>query len=149
VLAGCASGSSNSSNGAAASAGTSSGSSGTSADSDQVASRPVQNYLDAMKTKDVAKGKEQMCPALQAGFLSNATKASGDFADTFTVSGASITRVQPGDIDRKVATSLTLKAKATAKTKPAALEFTVHKMNGGWCISMEALGPTPTPTHSA
>jgi hypothetical protein len=143
VIAGCAGGSSNSSNpsgGGSASASTS------SADSDQVASKPVQNYLDAMKTKDVAKAKDQLCPALQAGFESNATKASGDFANTFTVTNATVTTVQPGSIDRTVTAAVTAKPKATNKPVPLSVEFTVHKADGGWCISKEALAPTPTPS---
>ncbi|MFG1950946.1 hypothetical protein [Micromonospora sp. NPDC048830] len=107
----------------------------------------VQAYLDAMIAKDVAAGRSQLCAPLQEAFDAAATGPNGDFADHFTVSGATITDVRPGQRGQEVSTSITVTAGSREATRP--LLFTVTRSGADWCVSAEAPGGhTPTPEPS-
>ncbi|MCI4061829.1 hypothetical protein MRQ36_04300 [Micromonospora sp. R77] len=107
----------------------------------------VQAYLDAMTAKDVAAGRSQLCAPLQTAFDANATGPNGDFADHFTVRGATITDVRSGARGQEVSTSVTVAVGARQTAR--ALLFTVTRSGADWCIAGEAPGgSTPTPTAS-
>jgi hypothetical protein len=102
----------------------------------------VQAYLDAMKAKDVAAGRTQLCTPMQAAFDQAATGPNGDFASHFKVSDASITDVRANDGTQEVSTSVTVSA--SGRTAPTNLLFTVAKSGGEWCIAKEAAGTNAT-----
>jgi hypothetical protein len=106
---------------------------------DAAAQGTVQNYLDAMKAKDVAKGRAQMCPAGQADFDKAATTPNGDFADTFTVNAVKVDKVERSGDDRKVTATLTATTKSTKQKKSVSVKFTLQSSGGSWCISGEEL----------
>jgi hypothetical protein len=107
-------------------------------DADTQARTTVQNYLDAMKTKDVAKGKAQMCPALRDTFDQVATGPNGDFAKHFVLKSAKVDKVEKAGENRKVTASLSLQANS-GETKDATVVYTAQTSGGGWCISNEAV----------
>lgn len=105
----------------------------------------VEAYLDAMKAKRTADGREQLCAPLQEAFDQGATGPNGDFAKHFSVSSATITDVRANGADQDVSTSITVKAdgKATAMK----VLFTVARADGQWCIAKEGIGGhTPIPS---
>ncbi len=106
---------------------------------DAAAQGTVQNYLDAMKAKDVAKGRAQMCPAGQADFDKAATTPNGDFADTFTVNTVKVDKVERSGDDRKVTATLTATTKSTKQKKSVSVKFTLQSAGSAWCISGEEL----------
>lgn len=107
----------------------------------------VQNYLDAMETQDLTKGKEQMCPALHEQFEKKATGEDGDFSSKLTVKDASVTKVEPkGDEGHRVTTTMVVQVKAAgANPVKADLAFDVHKLGDLWCIYNEEIVGKPTP----
>lgn len=114
---------------------------------DDRAKQTVQLYLDAMKTKDVAKGKQQFCPAMHQKFDETATSEDGDFNQDFTLEQGSITKVEPAsNEERKVSTSLVVKSKK-AGTNPVKAEivYSVHELGDIWCIFNEEIVGTPVP----
>ncbi|EEP70922.1 hypothetical protein MCAG_01249 [Micromonospora sp. ATCC 39149] len=105
----------------------------------------VQAYLDAMIAKDVAAGRSQLCAPAQEGFDAAATGPNGDFADHFTVSGATITDVRAGASGQEVSTEITVTAGSRKATRP--LLFTVTRSGADWCVASEAPGGhTPEPS---
>ena len=107
----------------------------------------VQNYLDAMKARDEAKGKEQFCPSLHEQFDKTASGEEGDFSPKLIVKDQSITDVQPqGDDGHRVTTTMVVQAKASG-TNPvkANIAFDVHKLGDLWCIYNEEIVGKPTP----
>jgi hypothetical protein len=107
----------------------------------------VQNYLDAMKAKDPAKGKEQMCPSLHEQFDKTATGEEGDFSSRLTVKEQSISNVQPkGEDGHRVTTTMVVQAKVSgANPVKADIAFDVHKLGDLWCIYNEEIVGKPTP----
>lgn len=113
----------------------------------------VQSYLDAMKAKDVAQGRSQLCAVLQEAFEAAATGPNGDFAKHFTVPAAVITDVRASGDRQEVGASITVDA--NGKNSPVNMIFTVARADGGWCIAGEAqaaadampggAAPTPSP----
>ncbi|MEQ4305911.1 hypothetical protein ABNF97_31765 [Plantactinospora sp. B6F1] len=107
----------------------------------------VQAYLDAMKAKSVADGREQLCEPLRESFDQAATGPNGDFAKHFSVSAAKITDVRANGADQDVSTSITVKV--GGKTSATKVLFTVARADGQWCIAKEAIGGhTPAPSGS-
>ncbi|MDG4814527.1 hypothetical protein O7628_03255 [Micromonospora sp. WMMD956] len=105
----------------------------------------VQAYLDAMIAKDVAAGRGQLCAPSQEAFDAAATGPNGDFADHFTVTGATITDVRPGASGQEVSTEITVTAGSREATRP--LLFTVTRSGADWCVAGEAPGGnTPEPS---
>ncbi|MEU8025682.1 hypothetical protein ABUL04_07140 [Micromonospora harpali] len=105
----------------------------------------VQAYLDAMIAKDVAAGRGQLCAPAQAAFDAAATGPNGDFADHFTVTGATITDVRAGAGGQEVSTEITVTAGSREATRP--LLFTVTRSGADWCVAREAPGGnTPEPS---
>jgi hypothetical protein len=98
----------------------------------------VQNYLDAMRAKDVTKGRAQLCPEMYEIFDKSATGANGDFADHFTVRVVAITDVRPSGGNHQVRANVTVTA--SGQSLPVNLLFTVTRAAGDWCIA----GETPT-----
>jgi hypothetical protein len=96
----------------------------------------VQNYLDAMKLKDVAQGRLQLCAVMQDAFDTAATGPNGDFAKHFTVPQAVITDVRTSGDRQEVGASITVDA--NGKSVPVDIVFTVARTDGGWCIAGEA-----------
>jgi hypothetical protein len=125
--------------------------SASSAGSDEDEARGVvQKYLEAMKAKDLAKGKEQMCPALHDQFDKVASGDEGDFSPKLILKEQSITKVEPkGDDGHRVTTTMVLQAKASG-TNPvkADIAFDVHKLGDLWCIYNEEIVGKPTPASS-
>lgn len=93
----------------------------------------VQSYLDAVKAKDVAAGRAQLCPVLHESFDQVATGPNGDFAEHFTVSAAVITDVRVRDSDHEIGAAVTV----SGRPDPIGLRFTVTRTEGGWCIADE------------
>jgi hypothetical protein len=114
---------------------------------DDRAREVVQNYLDAMKAQDPAKGKEQMCPAVHEQFDKTATGEEGDFSPKLTVKEQSITDVQPkGDDGHRVTTRMVVQSKASgANAVNASIAFDVHKLGDLWCIYNEEIVGRPSP----
>ncbi|MDG4765195.1 hypothetical protein O7632_13980 [Solwaraspora sp. WMMD406] len=106
----------------------------------------VHDYLDAMRAKDVALGRAQLCPATQLIFDSSATSANGDFAPHFTVPEAEITDTRQVPVGHEVTATVTV-ATGTVVT-PVELLFTVTPVDDGesWCIHDETLAPTSAAT---
>ncbi|HEY0697309.1 MAG TPA: hypothetical protein VGD43_05810 [Micromonospora sp.] len=114
----------------------------------QQARERVQAYLDAVKAKQVAAGREQLCAPLQAAFDASATGPNGDFAEHFTVAAATIDEVRPGD-GRKPEVSATVTVSAGGRDVPVSLVFTVARNEGRWCIADERQGqPSAAPRPS-
>jgi hypothetical protein len=109
-------------------------------DADAAARVPVDNYLSAMKAKDVGKGREQLCASLQAGFDKAATGPNGDFADHFVVNQAQVDKVEQAGNDRKVTATITAAPKSGGSSQTISVRFTVQSVSSSWCISNEALG---------
>jgi hypothetical protein len=113
------------------------------------AEEPVRGYLDAMRAKDVAQGRAQLCPATREIFDTSATGPGGDFAEGFTVTRAWIDDSRPVAVGYQVTATVTV-AVADA-TSEVGLLFTVTPAgDDSWCIQDEtsvppADGPTPTP----
>lgn len=107
----------------------------------------VQAYLDAMKAKSVADGREQLCVPLQAAFDQSATGPNGDFARHFSVTAASITDIRANGADQNVSTSITVKVGGRAT--PTKVLFTVARADGQWCIAKEAIGGNTPPPSGA
>lgn len=110
----------------------------------------VQGYLDAMRAKDVAKGRLQLCSLLHPTFDQVATGPNGDFARHFTVRSATIVEVQPRAGKQEVLTAVTVAIGRRRISR--ALRFTVAKDGEAWCIDGEVpvaapatAGPSPTP----
>ncbi|MFY1672276.1 hypothetical protein ACN27G_20305 [Plantactinospora sp. WMMB334] len=104
----------------------------------------VQAYLDAMKAKSVADGREQLCEPLRKSFDQAATGPTGDFAKHFTVSAAKIVDVRANGADQDVSTSITVKV--GGKAASTKILFTVARADGQWCIAREQVGGhTPAP----
>ncbi|MFY1686891.1 hypothetical protein [Plantactinospora sp. WMMB782] len=113
----------------------------------QRARERVQAYLDAMRAKSVADGREQLCEPLRESFDQAATGPNGDFARHFSVTAATITDVRANGADQDVSTSITVKA--GGKAVPTKVLFTVARADGQWCIAKEAVGGhTPAPSGS-
>ncbi|MBE1492430.1 hypothetical protein [Plantactinospora soyae] len=106
----------------------------------------VQTYLDAMKAKSVADGREQLCAPLQEAFDQAATGPNGDFAKHFSVSAATITDVRAEGADQEVSTSITVKV--GTRSTPTKILFTVARAGGQWCIAKEAPGGNTPPSPS-
>ncbi|MEN3609948.1 hypothetical protein AAH979_10400 [Plantactinospora sp. ZYX-F-223] len=107
----------------------------------------VQAYLDAMKAKSVADGREQLCEPLRESFDQAATGPNGDFAKHFSVSATKITDVRANGADQDVSTSITVKV--GGKASPTKVLFTVARADGQWCIAKETIGAhTPAPSGS-
>ncbi|MDW5323027.1 hypothetical protein [Plantactinospora sp. KLBMP9567] len=107
----------------------------------------VQAYLDAMRAKSVADGREQLCEPLRESFDQAATGPNGDFAKHFSVSAAKITDVRANGADQDVSTSITVKV--GSKATPTKVLFTVARADGQWCIAKETIGGhTPAPSGS-
>jgi hypothetical protein len=107
----------------------------------------VQNYVDAMKAKSVAKGREQLCEPLRPQFDKAATSRNGDFAKHFTVSEAKLTDVRSAGEDREVGVDLVLAAQG--QKVPVSLVFTVKQLGGTWCIANEKIAGNPSASPSA
>ncbi|AVT33723.1 hypothetical protein C6361_34625 [Plantactinospora sp. BC1] len=113
----------------------------------QRARERVQAYLDAMKAKSVADGREQLCEPLRESFDQAATGPNGDFAKHFSVPAATITDVRANGADQDVSTSITVKV--GGKSTPTKVLFTVARADGQWCIAKETIGGhTPAPSGS-
>ena len=99
--------------------------------------KPVEEYLVAMRAKDVNKGREQLCEGMRATFDQNATGPDGDFASHFTVPRASVVTVAGAGDSREVTASVTVQAQGQATA--ISVLFTVSPFDGGWCIAAEKL----------
>ena len=110
----------------------------------------VQVYLDAMKSKDVAKGKQQFCPALHEKFDKTATSEDGDFSQDFALEQSSITKVEAaGNDGHTVSTSLVVHSKKEgANAVKADINYSVHQLGDLWCIYNEEIVGTPSPATS-
>ncbi|HEX5597936.1 MAG TPA: hypothetical protein VFX61_18270 [Micromonosporaceae bacterium] len=95
----------------------------------------VQNYLDAMKTKDPNLGREQLCEVLRPSFDTAATSPNGDFADHFTVTDAIITEVRANGGEQEIDAAVTVSA--AGQDSAINLRFTVRKIGEQWCIADE------------
>jgi hypothetical protein len=109
----------------------------------------VQDYLDAMRAKDVAQGRSQLCPGLHRAFDQAATGPNGDFARHFTVPAARILEVRARGGKQEVLASVTVAV--GRRTAARSLRFTVAKGEAGWCIDSElpVVPPSPRPSGSA
>jgi hypothetical protein len=117
-------------------------------DADGLAQLRVETYLDAMRAKDVAKGRAQLCASGQAEFDTSATDDGGDFADHFTVEASAINSVEVDPGGRRVTASVTLKARSSGASAPVSVAFTVSDTASDWCILSEELlsrPPVPAP----
>lgn len=110
-------------------------------DADVSARAVIDSYLNAMKAKDVRKGREQMCAAVQVGFDERATSPNGDFADHFVLTEANIDRVESAGTDRKVTAKVTVAPKSGGSSNTASVLFTVTAEDSRWCISNATLAP--------
>lgn len=111
----------------------------------------VQHYLDAMRAKDVDKGRRQLCPVLHAGFDQSATGANGDFGRHFTVPAATIVSARPRGGKHEVVTSVTVSTGGRGLQR--SVLFTVARDKAGWCIDGEVpvappRAPSASPTAS-
>lgn len=111
------------------------------------AEEPVHGYLDAMRAKDVERGRAQLCPATREIFDTSATGPGGDFAEEFTVTQARIVDSRPAAVGYQVTATVTV---AVADTiSEVGLLFTVTPTSeGSWCIHDETSAPPagdPTP----
>jgi hypothetical protein len=106
----------------------------------------VQQYLDAMRAKDVRKGRTQLCPVLHAGFDQSATGPNGDFARHFTVRAATIVDVRRNGGKHEVVASVTVSADGRRMVR--ALKFSVARGEAGWCIDGEVPVALPRPRPS-
>lgn len=118
-----------------------------SASNEDHAREVVQHYLDAMLAKDLAAGKEQMCPALHEQFDKIATGDEGDFSPKLAVKEQSITKVEPkGEDGHRVTTTMVVQAKESgANAVKGDIAFDVHKLGDLWCIFNEEIVGKPTP----
>jgi hypothetical protein len=109
----------------------------------------VQQYLEAMRAKDVRKGRTQLCPVLHPGFDQAATGPNGDFARHFTVPAATIVDVRTRGGKHEVVASITVSANGRRVVR--SLRFTVARGDTGWCIDGEVpvTAPRPAPSGSA
>ncbi|MDG4832206.1 hypothetical protein O7627_23265 [Solwaraspora sp. WMMD1047] len=108
----------------------------------------VQRYLDAMTAKDTAAGRGQLCAAMHEAFDQGATGPNGDFADHFTVTGASIVDIRADNGGQQVSTAITVES--GGRKIPARILFVVARTEAGWCIADERVGGnTPAPAGSA
>jgi hypothetical protein len=109
----------------------------------------VRQYLDAMRTKDVRKGRSQLCPELHRIFDQGATGPNGDFARHFTVPSAKVLDVRAKGGKQEVQASVTVKAGERSLVR--SLRFTVAKGDAGWCIDGEVpvAAPSGRPPGSA
>ncbi|MEV4755459.1 hypothetical protein AB0J86_10135 [Micromonospora sp. NPDC049559] len=105
----------------------------------------VQAYLDAMKAKDAATGRGQLCAPMQAGFDASAKGPTGDFASHFKVTEASVTDVRSDGGAQQVGASVTVVV-GDGDEQPMNLLFTVVKSQGQWCIAKEVPGGKATGT---
>jgi len=103
----------------------------------------VQNYLDAMRVKDVDQGRVPLCSAMVDMFDTSATGPAGDFADHFTVPAAEIIEIRPVDGGHEVDTAVTVVA--GSERERVDLVFTVVADGDGWCIADESLAESPSP----
>jgi hypothetical protein len=108
----------------------------------------VQQYLEAMRTKDVRKGRAQLCPVLYPTFDQAATGPNGDFARHFRVTAARIVDVRARGGKQEVVVSLTVAAGERRMVR--SLAFTVALGDSGWCIDGEVpvAAPSPGPSGS-
>lgn len=106
----------------------------------------VRGYLDAMRTKDLAAGRSRFCGPMRDTFDRSATGPNGDFADHFTVTGATITDVRATDGRVLVGTSVTVAVGGT--TMPVQILFTVVPDEVDWCIAEETVGGAAAPAPS-
>jgi len=108
----------------------------------------VQQYLDAMRTKDVRKGRAQLCSVLYPTFDQAATGPNGDFARHFTVTAARIVDVRARGGKQEVVASLTVTAGERRMAR--SLAFTVALGDSGWCIDGEVpvAAPSARPSGS-
>jgi hypothetical protein len=106
----------------------------------------VQQYLDAMRTKDVRKARTQLCPVLHPGFDQAATGPNGDFARHFTVPTARIVDVRARGGKQEVTATLTVSTGGRRVVR--SLKFTVARSDSGWCIDGESPVAAPRPTPS-
>ncbi|HEX7746565.1 MAG TPA: hypothetical protein VF462_15045 [Micromonosporaceae bacterium] len=108
----------------------------------------VQDYLYAMRAKDVTRGRSQLCPGLHPTFDQAATGPNGDFARHFTVPAAQILDVRANGGKQEVLASVTVAA--GGGTLVRSLRFTVAKGAAGWCIDSEVpvANPGPRPSGS-
>ncbi|ASW56062.1 hypothetical protein [Plantactinospora sp. KBS50] len=116
-------------------------------DAGQRARERVQAYLDAMKAKDVAAGREQLCAPLQETFDKAATGSSGDFAKHFTVTEAEIVDVSSDNGWERVESTVTVEV--SGKSLSRSVSFAVTSVDGAWCIGKEEPAATADPDGSA
>ncbi|MEH1011576.1 hypothetical protein V6U90_00380 [Micromonospora sp. CPCC 206060] len=107
----------------------------------------VQAYLDAMKAKDPAAGRAQLCDPMHEAFDAAATGPNGDFATHFTVGDAAVTEVRDTERGQQVAATVTVTV--AGKPRSSGLLFTVTRSAGQWCISGETVGTAAAPTPSS
>ncbi len=105
-------------------------------DAGKLARERVQAYLDAMRAKDVAAGREQLCAALRDSFDVAATGSTGDFAKHFKVTSTRITDVTPDGGRQRVGGAVTVKIGTRSVNR--AVDFSVVPVDGAWCIADEA-----------
>jgi hypothetical protein len=108
----------------------------------------VQDYLDAMRAKDVSQGRLQLCPGLRRAFDQSATGPNGDFAKHFTVPAARILEARAKGGKHEVLASVTVAV--NGRNAVRSLRFTVAKGEAGWCIDSElpVANPRPAPSGS-
>ncbi|MFB6395797.1 hypothetical protein [Polymorphospora lycopeni] len=111
-------------------------------DPGQLARERVQTYLDAMKAKDVAAGRAQLCAGMHATFDRIATGPNGDFAAHFVVTDATVTGGQAVGADQRVDAAVMVTAAGDPRL--VGLVFTLSHVDGHWCIADEETGPPPT-----
>ncbi|MFY1637375.1 hypothetical protein ACN27F_29585 [Solwaraspora sp. WMMB335] len=107
----------------------------------------VQNYLDAMRAKDVDQGRAQLCAATQEIFDASATGPNGDFAESFSVSRAEVTGSRRVAVGHEV--TATVAITSGAGSTAVDLVFTVTPADfdaGDWCIHDETAAPAGGPS---
>lgn len=114
-----------------------------SEDAAALARATVQDYLDAMESKEPTAGRSKLCAPLHASFDQSATGPNGDFAGHFTVTSAEITEVTADGGRQRVNT--VVQATAGKQTFTRGIMFVVTPVDGTWCISDEAPGETSAP----
>ncbi|MFB9239566.1 hypothetical protein ACFFWC_29220 [Plantactinospora siamensis] len=115
-------------------------------DAGQQARERVQAYLDALKVRNVATAREQLCAPLRDSFDASATGPGGEFAKYLTVTGARVTGVTPEGGRQRVTSAVSVRVGKQSLNR--SLSFAVQPVDGAWCIAEEAPAATDAPAEA-
>ncbi|WP_144127626.1 hypothetical protein [Catellatospora sichuanensis] len=95
----------------------------------------VENYLDAVKHRDVAQGRLLICADVREKFDAVATTDAGAFSARFTLVAYSIADTRFKGTDVQVRAAQEISVAGQAEPEKTTIVYTMTRTADGWCIA--------------